>query len=128
MTKHEGQARESSAASEPFSALAFGNGLVVDALRLIGENCAKSCAAWHEEISRFGADRITKDSKFGQSMAECRNWIDISKLQQEWATAAAQDYADAAVRFAELATKLTQDNMAAWMATNGATPQPKARQ
>lgn len=77
-----------------------------DIFAAAGENYAKACQAWQQEIVRFTVNRFQNDSVFGQKLATCQNWTDAAKVQQEWAAAMAQDFMDEGNRLAQLATSL----------------------
>lgn len=100
-----------------FTSAFFGGpmgGPVVDAVMRTTESCGRACLAWHEEVLRFAATRLQRDSELGQALANTRNWADAAKLQQEWATSALRDYTNETTRLLEIATdagsKLTQDS------------------
>lgn len=82
---------------------AFFNGPAVDAVMRTTESYSKACLAWHEEVLRFAAARLQRDSELGQALANTRNWADAAKLHQEWATSALRDYTDETTRLFELA-------------------------
>lgn len=93
---------------------AFFNGPVVDAVMRTTESYSKACLAWHEEVLRFAAARLQRDSELGQALANTRNWADAAKLHQEWATSALRDYQNETTRLFELAadagSKLAQNS------------------
>ncbi|MBV8536656.1 MAG: phasin family protein [Alphaproteobacteria bacterium] len=82
---------------------AFLNGPIVDALMRTTESYSKACLAWHEEILRFAAERLQRDSELGQALANTRNWADAAKLHQEWASSALRDYTNETTRLLEIA-------------------------
>lgn len=84
-------------------AAAFLNGPMVDALMRTTESYSKACLAWHEEILRFAAERLQRDSELGQALANTRNWADAAKLHQEWASSALRDYTNETTRLFEIA-------------------------
>jgi len=84
-------------------AAAFLNGPIVDALMRTTESYSKACLAWHEEILRFAAERLQRDSELGQALASTRSWADAAKLHQEWATSALRDYTSETTRLFEIA-------------------------
>jgi hypothetical protein len=84
-------------------AAAFLNGPIVDVLMRTTESYSKACLAWHEEILRFAAERLQRDSELGQALANTRSWADAAKLQQEWATSALRDYTNETTRLFEIA-------------------------
>ena len=86
-----------------FAAAFLNGGPIVDALMRTTESCSKACLAWHEEILRFAAERLQRDSELGQALANTRNWADAAKLHQEWATSALRDYTNETTRLFEIA-------------------------
>jgi hypothetical protein len=75
----------------------------IDTLMRTTESCSKACLAWHEEILRFTAERLQRDSELGQALANTRNWADAAKLHQEWATSTLRDYTNETTRLFEIA-------------------------
>ena len=100
---------------------AFFNGPVADAVMRTTESYGKACLAWHEEVLRFTAARLQRDSELGQALANTRNWADAAKLHQEWAASALRDYTSETTRLFELAadagSKLAQSSTDAAGAT-----------
>jgi hypothetical protein len=95
-------------------ATTFFSGPMVDVVMRTTESCSKACLAWHEEVMRFAATRLQRDSELGQALVSTRNWADAAKLQQEWAASALRDYTNETTRLFEIAadagSKLTQDS------------------
>jgi phasin protein len=93
-------------------AAAFFNGPMVDVFMRTTESCSKACLAWHDEVLRFAAERMQRDSELGQALASTRNWADAAKLQQEWAASMLRDYTTETTRLFEIAadagSKMTQ--------------------
>lgn len=91
---------------------AFFNGPVLDTMVRTTESYGKACFAWHEEMLRFAAARLQRDSELGQALANTRTWADAAKLQQEWAASALRDYTTETTRLFEIAadvgTKISQ--------------------
>ncbi len=83
---------------------AFFSGPMVDAVVRTTESYGKACLALHEEILRFAAARLQRDTELGQALASTRNWADAAKLQQEWAASAIRDYTNETTRLFEIAT------------------------
>lgn len=83
-------------------AAAFFNG-PMDAVMRTTESYGKACLAWHEEILRFAAERLQRDSELGHALASTRNWTDAAKLHQEWATSTLRDYTTETSRLFEIA-------------------------
>lgn len=101
-------------------ATAFINGPMVDAVVRTTESYGKACLAWHEEVLRFAAARLQRDSELGQALANTRNWADAAKLQQEWAASAIRDYTSETTRLFEIAadagSKITETSVPAMSA------------
>ncbi len=96
-------------------AAGFFSGPMVDVVVRTTESYGKACLAWHEELLRFTAERLQRDSELGQALASTRNWADAAKLQQEWAASAIRDYTNETTRLFEIAadagSKMTQGTM-----------------
>lgn len=92
-------------AARDFSAFAssFFSGPMVDAVVRTTESYGKACLAWQEEIMRFAATRLQRDTELGQALAGTRSWTDAAKLQQEWAASAIRDYTTGTTRLFEIA-------------------------
>jgi hypothetical protein len=80
-----------------------------DIFAAAGENYAKACQAWQQEIVRFTVSRFQNDSKFTQRLSACQNWADAAQVQQEWAATMAQDFMEEGNRLAQLATTLSSE-------------------
>lgn len=97
-------------------AAAFFSGPMVDAVVRTTESYGKACLAWHEEVMRFTAERLQRDSELGQALAGTRSWADAAKLHQEWAASALRDYTNETTRLLEIASdvgsKMTQASAA----------------
>jgi Phasin protein len=93
-------------------AAAFFNGPVVDVFMRTTESCSKACLAWHEEVLRFAAERMQRDSELGHALVNTHSWADAAKLQQEWAASTLRDYTNETTRLFEIAadagSKITQ--------------------
>ncbi len=68
--------------------------------------CLGACQTWHAETGRFLLKRFERDTDLARRLLDCRDWSDAVRLQQEWASAAVQDYLDQTRRVAEMAGKL----------------------
>ena len=77
-----------------------------DIFAAAGENYAKACQAWQQEIVRFTVARFQNDSKFTQRLSACQNWADAAQVQQEWAATMAQDFMEEGNRLTQLASTL----------------------
>ena len=92
-------------------------GPMVDAVVRTTESYGKACLAWHEEIMRFAAARLQRDTELGQALVSTRSWADAAKLQQEWAASAIRDYTNETTRLFEIAadagSKLTEHSVPA---------------
>ena len=97
-------------------AAAFFSGPMVDAVVRTTESYGKACLAWHEEVMRFAAERLQRDSELGQALVSTRSWADAAKLHQEWAASALRDYTNETTRLFEIASdagaKMTQASAA----------------
>lgn len=71
-----------------------------------GEACLDACQNWHTETSSFLLKRFDRDAELARRLLECRDWSHALRLQQEWASAAVQDYLEHTQRTAEMAGKL----------------------
>lgn len=77
-----------------------------DIFAAAGENYAKACQAWQQELVRFTVSRFQNDSKFTQRLSACQNWADAAQVQQEWAATMAQDFMEEGTRLSQLASTL----------------------
>jgi hypothetical protein len=100
MTKQFSAKTPESQASVPFT---FDGGLLSERLGRAGEVCLKACQTWHEETTRFLTRRFERDAELATRLLGCRDLSDAMRLQQEWASAAVQDYLDQTRRVAEIA-------------------------
>jgi hypothetical protein len=100
-----------STAPTPFSAAAWANGPMLDALMRTGEACNKACRAWQEEAVRFTTARLESDIELGRKLFTCGNWTEAAKLQQDWVVSMAQDYLNEANRIVQLSSELGTETM-----------------
>lgn len=98
-------------------AATFLNGPIVDAVVRTTESYGKAYLAWQEEILRFAATRLQRDSELGQALANTRSWADAAKLQQEWTASTIRDYTNETTRLFEIAadagSKITESSLPA---------------
>lgn len=79
------------------------NGSTVETFGQFNEAFAKACLEWQKEVGRFVGARVGTDIEAQQTLTKCRDWTEIVKVQQAWATAAAQAYADETGRLTDIA-------------------------
>ncbi len=104
-----GAAGESPKFGAFFPAAEWMSGPAMQAVTRANEACSRACQEWQQELVRFTTARIQTDTQHVQRLATCQNWADAARLHQEWALAAAQDFAKEANQLIQLASKLGSD-------------------
>jgi hypothetical protein len=56
-------------------------------------------------MTRFVGARLVEDQRAQEALASCSSLADVLKAQQDWALAAAKEYAEEAGRLARIATR-----------------------
>jgi hypothetical protein len=74
------------------------------------------CSAdWRNEAREFIASRMKADAEFPAALANCRNPVEIAKVQQDWLIATAGDYARESGRLAEMGAASLQHGLSNWL-------------
>lgn len=87
------------------------NGSAMETFGRFNEAVAKASLEWQKEVGRFVAARVGKDIEAQRTLTKCRDWAEIVKVQQAWATAAAQAYADETGRMTDIALQCARSVM-----------------
>jgi len=68
--------------------------------------------AWHrfgQELVDFAADRLRKDTEFGESLSKCRNWNETADVRSRWMRAALNDYSDEAEKVMQIMSVVSME-------------------
>jgi len=65
----------------------------------------ESTRAWQDEMTRFAAQRLLKDSEASRDFLGCTNWSEAAKLHQTWMASAAHDYGELMGRLGQTTVK-----------------------
>ena len=86
--------------------------LSIASMQSLAESPVKFALQWSEQWAKFARLRFDRDQEFIGSLAECRDWVGISKLQATWLCEALEDYFLEGREVAELARKQTTEAFA----------------
>lgn len=69
------------------------------------QTCMRATFDLQQEALRFLTRRVECDLAATQSLAKCRSWADVGKLQQDWTRAATEDYTAESSKVMEFAAR-----------------------
>jgi phasin protein len=81
-------------------------------LQRLAESHVKLGLQWGEEWARFATRRFDRDQEFLGSLASCRDWAAVSKLQASWLSEALADYLLEGHELADLVRRQTSEALA----------------
>ncbi|MEQ8507869.1 MAG: phasin family protein [Rhodospirillaceae bacterium] len=102
---------------DQMSMLAAANGTFLGMLAKGAQNYAESVGSLTKELSDFLCERLERDVAYGEKIAKCKDWTDISEAHQEWLQEAGEEYAAEAKKAADISMKFLSNGSA--MLANG---------
>src|SRR5450759_1766515 len=98
------------------------NSATLGGLTRTTETCNRAYVNWQQEMVRSTTNRWQSDSQIGQQLLSCKNWVDMAKMQGEWASSMMHDYLDEANRMSPLAAKFAAE-LIQWPTADAQTTQ-----
>jgi len=92
--------------NEQISMLASANGAFLGMLAKGARSYAESVGSLAKEYSDFLCERLERDVAYGEKVAKCKDWTEISEAHQEWLQEAGQEYAEEAKKAADIGMRV----------------------
>ena len=82
------------------------NGAAMEGMMRASEACNQAYQEWQRELMRFIAGRMQVDTQHIQQLVTCQNWADATRLHQDWAISAAQEFTKEANTLLQMVSKI----------------------